>query len=184
MSKIDDIINGVIRREGGYVDNPNDSGGPTKYGITQAVLARYRGRPVSAEDVAALEVTEARAIYRERFVVEPGYVPVLALSQAIGEEVIDTGVNAGPGRATQLLQEALNGLNRNQRDYPDIAEDGDCGPATVAALGAYLRKRGREGEVVLCRLLNCLQGAFYNDLARRRPKDEAFLYGWLRERVA
>lgn len=183
--KIDDIITDVIRRESPkYTNNPKDSGGPTKFGITQATLASYRGRAVTAAEVAALTEGDAREIYRHKFIAKPGYLPVLELSVAIGEEVVDTGVNAGPARATSFLQEALNGLNRNQRDYSDIAEDGICGPATVRALRAYLAKRGKEGEVVLLRALNALQGAYYIDLARRRPKDEEFLYGWLRTRVA
>jgi lysozyme family protein len=180
------VISDVLRREGGarFTVTPGDSGGPTKYGITQATLSRHRGKAATLEDVRNLTETEARAIYRQRFVVAPGFLRVLDLSQPIGEEMVDTGANAGPARATTMLQQALNGLNRNGADYADVPEDGECGPATINALAAFLRKRGREGEIVLTRALNCLQGSFYIDLARRRPKDEAFLYGWLRERVA
>lgn len=185
MSKVDDIITEVIQREGStYTNDPKDSGGPTRYGITQAALASYRGRPVSAAEVAVLSEKEARAIYRKRYIDDPGYAPVLELSDAIAAEVIDAGVNTGPARATIFLQESLNALNRNGRDFADIAEDGACGPGTVGALRAYLAKRGKEGETVLLRALNSLQGAFYIDLARRRPKDEEYVYGWLRTRVS
>lgn len=57
-------------------------------------------------------------------------------------------------------------------------------PRTLAALRAYLAKRGTEGETVLLKALNCLQGERYIDIAERRPKDEEFVYGWLRARVA
>lgn len=184
MSKIDDLISDVIRVEGSkYTNDPKDSGGPTKYGITQATLARYRKRPVSASEVAALTEPEARAAYRMLFVDEPGYGPVMAISEAIAAELVDTGVNTGPSRAITWLQQSLNVLNRNGRDFADITEDGKFGPGTLAALKAYLAKRGKEGETVLLRALNSLQGAFYINLARTRAKDEEFVYGWLRTRV-
>lgn len=185
MSKIDDIISDVIKVEGSkYTNDPKDSGGPTKYGITQATLARYRKRAVSVSEVAALTEAEARAVYRMLFVDEPGYGPILTLSEAITAELVDSGVNTGPARATTWLQQSLNVLNRNGRDFADIAEDGKCGPGTVGALKAYLAKRGKEGETVLLRALNGLQAAFYINLARTRPKDEEFVYGWLRTRVS
>jgi hypothetical protein len=58
------------------------------------------------------------------------------------------------------------------------------GALTIFALGQYLAKRGKAGETVLLRALNCLQGASYIDLAERRKKDETFLFGWLANRVA
>ncbi len=185
MSKVDDIISGVILREGSkYTNDPKDSGGPTKYGVTQATLSRYRKRQVTPSEVAALTESEARSVYRMLFVNEPGYGPIVDISDLIGAELVDTGVNMGPARASMFLQQGLNALNRNGRDFADVGEDGACGPRTVVALKAYLSKRGREGETVLHRVLNCLQGAYYIDLARRRPKDEEYVYGWFRERVS
>lgn len=185
MGRIDSIIDGVIAREGAkFTNDPKDSGGPTKYGVTQRALAAYLGKPVSAADVAAMTEALARAVYRHSYVDEPGYAALVPISEAIAGEVVDTGVNTGTARATLMLQQALNGLNRNARDYADVPEDGKCGPGTARALAAFKAKRGKEGETVLLRALNCLQGAFYIELARGRPKDEEYLYGWLRERVA
>jgi hypothetical protein len=53
----------------------------------------------------------------------------------------------------------------------------------MKALKRYLFLRGRDGQVVLLRMLNALQGAFYIELAERREKDETFIYGWFRARV-
>ena len=69
-------------------------------------------------------------------------------------------------------------------DYPDLVVDGVVGPATIAALRAYLAKRGAEGERVLLVALNCTQGARYLEITETRQQNEDFLYGWLRERVA
>jgi lysozyme family protein len=67
MTTTDDaILAAILRREGGFVNHPADRGGPTHYGITQATLQAWRGRAVSEEDVRALSVEEAKAIYRAR----------------------------------------------------------------------------------------------------------------------
>lgn len=178
------IIDDVILREGDkFTNDPRDSGGPTKFGITQAELAAYRGHPVSAEDVEALTEGEARAIYRKRYIDGPGFGAVLQLSPRIGFELIDTGVNTGTARAAIFLQRSLNALNNGGSLYPDVRVDGECGPGTLSALRTYLLRRGAEGEKVMLAALNALQGEFYIDLAERRPKDEAYAYGWLRSRV-
>ena len=43
-----EIIDGIIKREGGYVDHPADRGGPTKFGITLATLEAWRGHRITA----------------------------------------------------------------------------------------------------------------------------------------
>ena len=63
----DDIIAAIIRREGGFVDHAADRGGPTKYGITLAVLAAWRGKAVYGADVQALTQEEARRIYQAHY---------------------------------------------------------------------------------------------------------------------
>jgi len=184
MAKIDNIIAGIIEREGSkFTNNKNDAGGPTKYGVTWRTLARYRRTPVAAEDVAALTESEARAIYYDEYVIRPGFGNVIPLSSAIAEEIVDTGVNCGVQRAAEWLQRSLNALNRRGRDYADIKVDGNVGPATASALKTFLKLRGLPGEIVLLRALNSLQGEFYISLSERRQTDEEFVYGWLSNRV-
>ena len=90
----------------------------------------------------------------------------------------------GPAVAATFLQRALTALNRNGGDYPDLVPDGRIGPRTLAALDAFLEVRGRRGgETVLLRALEALQGERYLRLAERRPANEAFLYGWLANRI-
>jgi lysozyme family protein len=90
----------------------------------------------------------------------------------------------GPAVAVTFLQRALTALNRNGKDYPDLTPDGRIGGQTLAALDAFLGIRGKgSGETVLLRALEALQGERYLRLAERRPANEAFLYGWLANRI-
>lgn len=170
----------VIGKEGGYVNDPRDSGGETIWGITKDTARRYG----YTKAMVVMPRSTAVSIYRARYWTGPGFDKVAAISEAVAAELFDTGVNMGINRAGEFLQRALNALNNGAKHYPDIGEDGEVGPATRRALTAYLDRRGSQGEVVLLRALNALQGTFYLDLAARRPKDEAFVYGWLLNRVA
>jgi lysozyme family protein len=102
---------------------------------------------------------------------------VLALdfinNQIIATELFDTGVNMGTGVASLFLQKVLNVTNNNAKDYPDIREDAKVGPLTVG----YLNTHKRPADVL--KLLNCLQGSRYVDIARSRPANENFMHGWL-----
>lgn len=179
------IISDVLAREGDeFTNDPNDSGGATRFGVTQATLAAWRKQPVTIEDVRNLTEAEARSIYYNLYVLAPGFGQVMEVSEPIAEELVDSGVNAGPAQAARWLQRALNVFNRQQRDYRDVEVDGKCGSTTIVALKAFLRLRGADGEVVLLRALNALQGAFYIELAERRMKDEQFVVGWLLNRVS
>ena len=94
-----------------------------------------------------------------------------------------TEVTGGVGFITLNRARALNALNRAARDYPDIAVDRAIGPRTLAALDGFLKARGKGGETVLLRAMEALQGERYIALAERRPSQEAFLYGWLANRI-
>ncbi len=174
MKTVDDLISDIIAVEGGYVDHPNDKGGPTKYGITQATAraAGYKG------DMREFPITMASDIYRNKYLVEPGFDKYLPLSGAIAAELFDTGVNMGPGRAAQFLQRAVNALSGST-----LTVDGVLGPATLAATKAYLAKRKADGEGNLVKALNCLQGARYIEIVEGSPKQRDFINGWFANRV-
>jgi lysozyme family protein len=176
---IDMLIEEVIDREGGYVNHPADRGGATNWGVTEAVARRhgYRG------DMRSLPKIEAIAIYKRLYWLSPRFDTVAQFAPALAAELFDTGINMGTGTATAFLQRALNALNRNGTDYADLAVDRQLGPATLSALEAFLQKRGRNGETVLLKAVDALQGAHYLRLAETRPSQEAFLYGWLANRL-
>jgi lysozyme family protein len=173
------IIDGLIAREGEYSDHPADKGGPTRWGITEKV-ARASGY---GGDMRALPRDYAVAVYTHDYINEPGFNKVLAVSALIGEEMVDTGVNMGVSVPGPWLQRILNALNQQAKLFPDLAVDGDLGPATIAALRAVLMQRGAAGEVAIVRALNCMQGARYLEITENRPANEAFFYGWLTNRI-
>lgn len=176
---IDTLIDAVLDREGGYTNNPADRGGETNYGITVAV-ARANGY---AGPMRALPLDTARAIYRKLYWFAPRFDAVATHAPDIARELFDTGVNMGPPVAITFLQRALNALNRGASDYPDIPVDAHIGDATLAALSAFLKRRGSGGESVLRKAIEALQGERYVALAESRPANEAFLYGWLSNRI-
>lgn len=177
--QIDRLIEEVIEREGGYVNHPADRGGPTRWGITEAV-ARRQGY---MDDIRYLPQSDAVAIYKRMYWIAPGFDKVAEKAPKLAAELFDTGINMGTGTATGFLQRALNALNRNARDYGDLTVDRRIGPATLLALHAFFRKRGASGEDVLLKAVEALQGAHYVRLAETRPSQEAFLYGWLANRI-
>lgn len=182
-ARIDAILDGVLAREAGWVNNPDDAGGPTNRGITLAEYSDYLGRPATLDELRDLTAATAKQILRDRYVNKPGYNRVMTHSARIAAELIDTGVNMGPKRATTMLQRSLNVLNQQARLFPDLAVDGAIGGLTLSALETFLVIRRTIGEQVLLKALNCLQGAAYIELAEKREKDEEFVYGWLRVRV-
>ena len=177
---IQTLIDELIDREGGYVDHPADRGGPTCWGISVAV-ARANGYHGAMRD---LPRATAAAIYERVYWRGAGFDRIAERAPALAAELFDTGVNMGTATAIRFLQRTLNALNRNGRDYPDIAPDLRIGAPTLAALDAFLATRGPAGERVLVKAVDALQGERYLALAERRPADEAFLYGWLAARVA
>ena len=176
---IDKLIDEVIRREGGYVNHPNDRGGPTNWGITLQVARAYG----YLGDMQALPRSAAANIYKTRYWTGPKFDQAAALCPTIGDELFDTGINMGTGAAGKFLQRALNALNRGASDYPDITADGNVGPMTLSALKAYMGKRGPAGGEVLRKAIDALQGARYIEIAEANKTQEAFVYGWMSNRV-
>lgn len=177
---IDQLVDALIDREGGYSNHPADRGGPTCFGITEAV-ARAHGYGGAMRH---LPRGEAEAIYRRLYWLRPRFDQVATRCPRLAAELFDTGANMGPAVAATFLQRALTALNRSGRDYPDLVPDGRIGETSLAALDRFLAVRGTSGgETVLLRAMEALQGERYLRLAERRPANEAFLYGWLANRI-
>ena len=176
---IDQLIDDVIEREGDYSNHPADRGGSTRWGVTEAV-ARRQGYMA---DMRRLPQSDAAAIYRRLYWIAPRFGEVAVRAPKLAGELFDTGINMGTGTATGFLQRALNALNRGAKDYADLVVDRHVGGATLAALDGFFTQRGPAGESVLLKAVEALQGAHYLRLAETRPSQEAFLYGWLANRI-
>jgi lysozyme family protein len=176
---IEQLIDEVIGREGGYSNHPADRGGATRWGVTEAVARAhgYRG------DMRSFPREEAVAVYRRLYWIRPGFDQIAMRAPHVAAELFDTGVNMGPGTATGFLKRTLNALNRGEVDYDDIGTAPIIDAATLTALDAFMAKRGTTGEIILLKALEALQGERYVRLAETRPANEAFLYGWLANRI-
>lgn len=170
------VIGSVFALEAGFSNNPKDPGGATNHGVTEAVARKhdYHG------PMQNLPKEFAADIYYKDYILKPGYVPVLELSPALGEELVDSGVNAGPGRSSVWFQIALNALNRDGKDYPQIVEDGKVGPGTINAYKALVRVRGRVPACqMMIKIMDAQQTMHYLSLTNLKT----FTPGWINHRV-
>lgn len=160
----DQIIDRILEQEGGFVDDPADRGGPTKYGITAETLGNWRGltRPATRVEVQALTDDEARQIYHARYIVAPGFTPENIPHEKLRAALIDEGVNAGPTVAIKHLQAALG-----------VSVDGVLGPVTAAAVRMHASADGLLLQVVR---LRCLR---YGRIVQQNPSQRRFIVGWL-----
>ena len=168
MKTVDEMIDDVLRREGGFVDHPLDRGGPTKYGITQKTLSRYVGRAVLRSEVEGLSEDVAREIYERNYYKAPG---IDRLPEAIQPFVFDCAVNHGPRRAIKFLQSVCN-----QAGYtPPLDEDGALGPNTLKGV---TWAEEMMGPTFLSALLEERRN-FYRLIVEADPKQKVFLNGWM-----
>jgi lysozyme family protein len=184
LQKIYDLISGIIGVEGGYVNDPSDAGGATKFGITERV-ARFNGYQ---GDMRLLPRDTAITIYYSQYIVAPGFDKVADISFELAAELIDAYVNMGAGNRDAKdgpiywLQRWLNALNGGGTYYPDITVDGGLGKQTLDALRAFGRTKGRS-YLVLAEACNAMQGARYLHIIEANASQERFAYGWLANRV-
>lgn len=176
---IDDLLNNLLKIEGGYVNDPNDAGGETNYGITVGVARRYGYLGA----MKSMPLITAKEIYRKQYWLEPHFDRVAAVAPKVAAELFDTGVNMGINTAAFFLQRILTALNRGGTDYQDFKPTGTIGDITIDALTKFVKIRGVLAETILLRCLDALQGERYIALCERNPKNEKFLFGWIANRL-
>lgn len=157
--EFDDIIGPLLKREGGYVNHPNDRGGATNMGITQRTYDDFRRKHKLPErNVKDMPHDEAVQVYFE-FYWLPSNAP--ALPEAVREVHFDAAVNHGVGRANKLLQASAG-----------VTQDGAIGPATLSAVFAADPALLFYGYLVA-------RYRFYGEIVRRDKSQLAFIGGWL-----
>ena len=146
-------ITKVIGREGGYVNDPDDPGGETKYGISKKAYPKV--------DIKNLTLDDAVEIYKDDY-----WLPakVEKLPYNLQGQYFDMVVNQGIAKSAKILQRACNGKNKDK-----IKVDGKVGPKTIKATAKLEQDRLRA-----YRLME------YARLALTRPELEKYYYGWVR----
>ena len=167
-----ELIDWIERVEGGYVNDPTDHGGETNMGITHHTLQRaYEEEIVDYFEVKKLTKEDAVAIYEE-FYYHGAHCS--HLPEPIDWIHFDTAVNSGRGRATKILQMALNDFVVEK-----LKVDGGFGPKTINAVSECLGQNHYMALVNAYLLQRCI---FLNNILEIKRDQIKWLRGWL-ERV-
>ena len=161
---VDEMINTILKHEGGFVNDPDDAGGATNYGVTIGTYRRYVNRRATIDDIKNMSKNIAREIYRQQYYYSP---KIDKLPEVVQPQVFDMGVNAGPNRAIKIYQQCIG-----------AKADGVIGPKT-AKLGEMAIKNGwHPNEYVKERV------EFYIKLVKRNRTQEKFLMGWTKRALS
>lgn len=130
-STYDEALRRVLAHEGGYANHPSDPGGPTNYGITLADFRRYVKPDAGAQDVRAMSVAQAKAIYRSKYW---NALKCDRLPAGVDYAVFDYGVNSGLGRAAKVLRALVGvGSAASHVDEATLARAAGRDPAVLIA---------------------------------------------------
>lgn len=154
----------TLQWEGGFSDNPHDSGGATMKGITQRVFDSYLAmhhRPHAP--VRAISDSEVSDIYESQYW---KLCKCDMLPEELAIVVFDTAVNTGCSRAIKILQATL-----------DINADGIIGGGTLGAVADFCKS---DAEIAfLADSYLTKRENFYRNLVTLKPGNQGFLKGWL-----
>ncbi len=195
MSHFEEAYKITLKHEGGYSNHEKDKGGETYKGIARNFWPDWGGWIIIDEikgkyppghwdanlqgDVTLNEFVES--FYKFNFWDK---LKCSCMPQPIANELFDTSVNMGIGYGAMCFQNALNKLNRNQKDYPDLKVDGGIGPVTIGVFSAYLsterfKNRNREKLIEwLLKWMNYFQLKRYDEITERNAEQEIFIPGW------
>ena len=162
---VDEIAREIVAREGGFVNDPNDPGGATKYGVTIGTmralgLDKTGDGQITVEDVKALTRSDAVRIFSERYFHAPR---IDLLPEPLHASVFDMQVNAG-SNAVRILQRLLA-----EFDEP-VTVDGLIGPQTAEAAKRAFDKAGQ----YLVDAYAIARRNYYFRLADRKPRLRKF----------
>ena len=151
----DEALRHILKYEGGYVNHPDDPGGMTNLGVTKRVWEEWTGKPATEADMRALTPEMVGPLYKTRYwdAVRGDELP-----SGVDLCVFDAAVNAGVGRASKFLQQAVG-----------VTADGQIGPKTVEATTA------KPADEVVAKFCD-LREAHYKSL----PTFATFGKGWMR----
>ena len=135
MHSVESIAAEIVRREGGFVNDPDDPGGATHHGVTIHTMRQLRldldgnGR-IDTADVKALTPAKAAAVYVRHYYTEP---KINLLPEPLQASVFDMQVNAG-ANAVRILQRLMASFGLPLKD------DGVIGPITARTVQRAMSK--------------------------------------------
>jgi lysozyme family protein len=156
---VDNIIARLIAREGGFVDNPADPGGCTKYGITLAGWHDVFEHQITCDQLRQITRVNAHHFYM-KWGARANIWELLDISPALAEVVFDTSVLFGPGRAIKWLQLEAG-----------IVDDGIIGKDTLKAAAKNPER--------LVRRLVARRIRYHTRRCKIDPRQNIFLAGWV-----
>lgn len=150
-----DVVDAVLKREGGLVNDSDDKGGLTKYGISQRTFPK--------EDISSINEARAKDLYLKHY-----WRPSKAerLPDSIREAYFDMVVNMGQGRSVKILQEACN------QKGADLIVDGLIGRKTIKASESLEKDR-----------LTAFRVLHYAKIVLKDSSQMKFYYGWYRRSI-
>ena len=121
-SNWDEALKHILKYEGGYVNHPSDPGGKTNLGVTQRVWEEWTDKPSDEQEMRSLTPEMVAPLYKKKYwdAVHGDDLPA-----GVDLCVFDAAVNAGVGRASRFLQQAVG-----------VTVDGQIGPKTINAVTA------------------------------------------------
>lgn len=161
MASFTKAVEDVMLFEGGYVNDPDDPGGETKYGIA----ARYN----PSVDIKSLTIDQASDIYYYKYWMPSGAYRIS--DDAVAAKYFLMAVNVGIPKATKCLQRALRAVH-----HP-VAVDGRLGPKTAAAANS-----SNPGQLLAALRSEC--ASYYRLKILARPEKIKWGKGWLRRAYA
>jgi lysozyme family protein len=165
MHNVTNLASQIVTREGGYVNDPDDPGGPTKYGVTIHTMRRLGldvtgDGQIDASDVQQLDHAQAVAIFIDHYFHKPR---IDALPDLLQPSVFDMYVNAG-AMSVRILQRLLVAMRL------PVAVDGIIGAQTIAAAA----RAASTAPAHLADAYGIARRNYYYDLADRRPASRKY----------
>ena len=151
--KFSEAIEIVLKHEGGYVNDPDDPGGETNYGISKRSFPKY--------DIKNLTEDDAKDIYKRHYW---DVSKAQKLKDELRLDYFDMCVNMGQRTAVKCLQKATNNAPGTK-----IAVDGRIGPNTI-----------KESKRVSANRLRSFRVLYYAKLIMKKPTLEKYYYGWFK----
>jgi lysozyme family protein len=164
MSNFERAFAFTVGNEGGYVNNPNDIGGPTKYGITISTLSSWLNRKASADDVKNMPLSTAHVIYETRYWKPVGCDRIESPEIAIC--MFDFCVLRGAYIPSLYAQTICNHFGGS------LVTDGKIGPKSIEAINCLSPKEFIPD-------FSAMAEEGFREIVRNNPSQQVFLQGWI-----